>query len=209
MGIGRRKFLQMFGATIAAIAADPLQSIVLTDDLYINRVLGIAFSKPEGWRFLSMQDFGKLKTCQILKDDEICKELLNAQEPFAVIVKSDLEYPEQIDACITLYAEDFPLLKNEKLVELVPQFESVLQRALKSYSHFGDAKELLISNCESVEYFANFQFETNKISFPARNRCLITSRDRQLFTFNMFDYPANGISAQNEYDRFVESLRYV
>jgi len=48
VGIGRRKFLKLFGAVIATAATNPLRAVIINDDLYINRALGLAYKKPIG-----------------------------------------------------------------------------------------------------------------------------------------------------------------
>jgi hypothetical protein len=72
MGIGRRDFLKLFGATLATIAVAANPAAALLDDLYINRkLLGIAFKKFAGWRFSNVADMGVLKDGQILALDDI------------------------------------------------------------------------------------------------------------------------------------------
>ena len=76
MGIGRREFLQLFGVGIAA-ARNPAAAIAILDDQYINRRLGIAFEKPNGWVFANVKQMADVKAGQVLDlDVESCATIL-------------------------------------------------------------------------------------------------------------------------------------
>lgn len=79
MGIGRREFLRLFGTAIAAASANPSAAITIRDDQYINRRLGIAFQKPNGWVFSDVKQMADLKAGQILDldDPEFAQSILN------------------------------------------------------------------------------------------------------------------------------------
>lgn len=208
MGIGRRQFLKMFGATIATAAANPLQAVVLSENLYINRALGIAFRKPAGWFFMSIKEFSHLKNGQVLKDDELSDQLRGAEDPLVVMTKiNPLE--KSIGPAITVYVEPFEYEEGETLIGFLPGLEATYQKVLPEYKQIGDPLEKYISNCESVEYYSEFLYEHESFKVKARNRCLITIREPQIYTVNMFDYPSSDYIAQKEYDEFLSSLHYV
>jgi hypothetical protein len=209
VGIGRREFLKLFGTTIAATAINPLQAIVVDEDLYINRALGIAFTKPTGWYFMSIKQFSALKNEQILKDDEFTSQLRGADDPLVVMTKIDPARNKEIGPSITVYAEPFEYEEGESLLGLLPRLEKVYAKSLEQYRHVGKPVQKTISNCESVEFFSKFRFKTCGTSILTRNRSLMTVRDPHIYTFNMFDYPINSMDTQDEYDEFIKSIYYV
>jgi len=208
MGIGRREFLKIFGATIASAAVSPLHAIVLSDDLYINRALGIAFRKPAGWKFLSLKEFSTLKNSQILKDDALSDQLKNADKPLVVITQFDSQ-EKIIGPSITVYVEQFEYEEGETLRALVPSIEAGYRKVLNDYRHTGNVVEHSISKCESVEFFSEFLYEAENTKAMIRNRTLVTVREPQIYTVNMFDHPGGGFMAQKEYDEFIQSIYFV
>ncbi|MEM7353902.1 MAG: hypothetical protein AAF657_24085 [Acidobacteriota bacterium] len=209
VGIGRRHFLKLFGATIAAAATDPLQATVVDEDLYINRALGVAFAKPRDWHYVSLQQFAKLKSEQILKDENLRDELKGLQDPLAVMSMIDPKESQEVGPSIAVYVEPFEYEEGETLSLSLPDVERLYQKYLKRYRSIGEALEKSVSGCESVEFFAEFLYERPVTQVMARNRCLISVREPQLFTFNMFDYPELQRDAQPEYDAFAQSIVYV
>lgn len=71
MGIGRRKFLKLFGAVIASAASNPLQAVIVQGDLYINRALGLAYKKPNGWYFVSMEALCRHRSIVVLREKQL------------------------------------------------------------------------------------------------------------------------------------------
>jgi len=208
MGIGRRRFIQLFGATIASAATNPLQALVLHEDWYINRALGIAFQKPPGWHYMTLKDFQPLKDAQIVMDDELSEVLRGVEDPIAVMTKIEPRLGK-IGPSITVYAEPFEYEENETLVGFLPNIEGMYKRVLPEYRSLGQAVEKRISNCESLEYFSEFLFEQPSTRVTARKRSVISIREPQIYTMNMFDYPAHEIEAQHEFTSFINTIAYV
>lgn len=208
MGIGRRAFLNLFGSTIAAAATTPLQAVVLSDDLYINRALGLAFRRPPGWHFLSVRDFGEIREAQALKDSEITEALRDGSDPLAVITR-DRHEPQRLTPAITVYAEPFEPEAGDQPLTLVPEVTKAMEKVLRDYQIMGRPRAFSISGQASAEFFATFIYEQPGLSASTRNRCVITLRDNQLYTFNMFDYPANSMEEQAAFTRLVDSIRYL
>src|SRR3989338_2782552 len=76
MGLGRRDFLRLVSLALVGTTMDPLESLKIHDDYYINKKLGLLFEKPADWGYISVADFGKLKEKQVLGNDTIDKEEL-------------------------------------------------------------------------------------------------------------------------------------
>jgi hypothetical protein len=208
MGIGRRDFLKAFGAAIAAFAARPLQPVVLGDDLYINRSLGLALRQPPGWTYLSLKEFPDLRHAQVLEDGDISEMLLSGSEPYLVMNRLDPAAPGRVGASMTAYAEAFSFEPTESLPQVPQLIASVMAKALKDYELLGQGRVFPISGVDSIEYFARFQFITRDFSAVARQRSIVTVRGGAIFTFNFFDYPAIGVDGQDDFDRIVGSLTF-
>ena len=61
MGIGRREFLKLSSLATLGFIINPFEGVVAADNVYINKKLGVLFHKPDGWGFVRIKDFGKLK----------------------------------------------------------------------------------------------------------------------------------------------------
>jgi hypothetical protein len=54
LGIGRREFLRLTGLAIAGLVVNPLQAVITSNNVYVNKKLGILFQKPESWGFVNI-----------------------------------------------------------------------------------------------------------------------------------------------------------
>lgn len=97
MGIGRREFMRLTSIALAGLAIDPLKAVAINDNIYVNRKLGILFEKPSGWGFVSVKDFGQIKSEQIIGQalnqtaEEIWEDL---GDPVCIATKYHQDKPE-------------------------------------------------------------------------------------------------------------------
>ena len=207
MGIGRRAFLKAFGATIAAHAASPLQAVVLGGETYINRSLGVAFRRPPGWEFVTAREFPALKDAQVLGDGPLSEMLLSGVDPFAVMTRPAPD-GAPLAPSMTAYAEAFGFEQDETL-ETAPRLVArAMAQALEDYAFLGQGEIHLVSGVESIEYRSRFRYVTAELSAVTRHRSVIAQRGGAMFTFNFFDYPAQGIDGQADFDAIVASIAY-
>ena len=95
----------------AGLAVNPLEAVVTTSNVYINKNLGILFNKPLSWHFVHVRDFGKLKDQQILgngwddEKDEVWKEL---GEPICIVTK----YPQDMPGTKGIFSPTTALLRS-------------------------------------------------------------------------------------------------
>ncbi|MEP7703943.1 hypothetical protein [Paraglaciecola sp. 25GB23A] len=209
MGIGRREFLKLFGAVIATAASTPLQAIIVSNDLYINRALGLAYKKPSGWHFLSLEAFADIKVKQQLLDSDTTEKLKSGDDPIAMIC----QYPESsgvtFSPSITIYVENFELLDGENLQELVSTLADTYSKALMNYKFVVPPQLLSVSGCEASEYVSTFIHQQEDKEALCRHRSIAIIRDKQMYTVNMFDYPALGRTVDQEYVEFKEAFKLV
>ena len=209
MGIGRREFLKLFGAVIATAVSNPLQAVIVNDDLYINRALGLAYKKPNGWHFLSLEAFADIKEKQQLLDSETTDKLKSGDDPIAIISQYHESSGITFSPSITIYVENFELHDGENLQELVSTLSGTYSKALVDYKFVERPKEMSVSGCEASEYVSTFIHQQDNKEAMCRHRSIIIIRGKQLYTVNMFDYPALGRTVDQEYVEFKEAFKLV
>jgi hypothetical protein len=209
MGIGRREFLKLFGAVIATAASTPLQAIIVSNDLYINRALGLAYKKPSGWHFLSLEVFADIKEKQQLLESETTEKLKSGDDPIAIIC----QYPESsgitFSPSITIFVENFELLDGENLQALVSTLSDTYSKALVDYKFVVPPQSLAVSGCQASEYVSTFIHQQEDKEAFCRHRSIAIIRGKQIYTINMFDYPALGRTVDQEYVEFKEAFKLV
>lgn len=161
MGIGRREFLKLFGAVITTVASNPLQAVIVNDDLYVNRALGLAYRKPNGWHFLSLEAFADIKEKQQLQDSETTEKLKRGDDPIAIISQYHESSGITFSPSITIYVENFELHDGESLQELVSTLSDTYAKALVDYKFVKRPKAVSVSGCEASEYLSTFIHQQN------------------------------------------------
>lgn len=209
MGIGRRQFLKLFGAVIATAVSNPLQAVIVSDDFYINRALGLAYKKPNGWHFLSLEAFADIKEKQQLLDRETTDKLKSGDDPIAIISQYHESSGITFSPSITIYVENFELLDGENLQELVSTLSDTYSKALVDYKFIVPPQPLSVSRCEASEYVSTFIHQQEDKEALCRHRSIAIIRDRHMNTINMFDYPALGRTVDQEYVEFKEAFKLV
>ncbi len=212
MGIGRRAFLRLFGASIAVATTSPLQAVVIDQDLYLNQPLGIALKKPKNWQFGSIRQFKDMKSDQILKDDidpNVEAEIRNSDDPIVILTESNVSRDE-FRPSVVVYVEYFELSEGETLLNVLPNIERVYQELLEDFEHVGEPKTLQISGCDSIDYNSVYTLKT-KLSSPRPIRCrsIISERKPYIYTLRMFDAPGALMDASREFNEVVRTVTYV
>ncbi|WP_076541052.1 hypothetical protein [Shewanella sp. UCD-KL21] len=185
---------------------------------YTNHSLGVSFTKPAGWHFMSLKPFTASSSSQALSQSRFTKNLINGEEPIVVMSQINAQYNRTMGPSISVYAEPFTYQKGESLHGLVKGFEALYKKGLKQYKILSIAKEFKISHCDSIEYTSQFLFKAAWAEKITRNRCLISVNEPIIFTFNMIDVPKDELdklthddpsaNAQIIFDQFKASIRY-
>jgi hypothetical protein len=169
MGIGRREFLRIFGAGIAAVATRPSSAIAIVDDHYINRKLGIAFQKPRGWIFASIEEMGEVKAGQLLDLDDVGlshEVLASAELPILTISRDGISAAaDRFTPGITVYLDRLgseATNEGHKTVDSADRYIADVQfcaNVLKEFRVTSARQVRKISACNAMEYEASFVFE--------------------------------------------------
>ncbi len=239
MGIGRREFIKIFGATLATLAASPADAVSLVEDYYLNRKLGIGFQKPIGWSFMDVKEMGLVKSGQLLAiDDEVAAgELLDSMDlPFVSVSHR----PKTSDSFAP--SAQFYLIDNNpvlaELFDLGDQLERVLRElkgeevscpelpatikwlhedakacndALRSFEVISQPNEFQLSACDAAEYTATYLFEHQKLTHPTlvRTRTIFVNHRIASYLIRLVDSPAADSVNEFNFDRFVASIQLV
>jgi len=230
VGIGRREFLKLFGGTLAALTANPSSAIAIFDDQYINRKLGIAFHKPQGWTFADVKEMGEVRAGQILdlEDTELARELVESSRlpiltiskdklssranrftPGVTIFSDRIEFPDDFPEEFHDDGLDFFELEIPALKIAVADIESC-QSMLKDFRVMSALTPNQVSECDAAEYRATFVFEhENMRPTPVRMRTLVIYQRPAIYTLRMYDSPCSGPELTFDYTSFVEGVKMV
>lgn len=220
MGIGRRNFIKLSSLALAGLAVDPLQAVVVNNNAYVNKKLGVLFYKPDQWGYIQVQDFGQLKEKQILANgwehskDEVYESMT---DPICVITKyyEDLpEYEGIFSPTITMNIEhkseleeyanaDFELIRNLS--------EMGVTSLLKDFEVVKRHEPYLISGCKFYEYDATYQFEHVELdgSIKIELNVLKAEHNDYYYSFNLHQSAEVDQTAKKEFDAFKKSLRLI
>ena len=208
-GVGRRDFLKIFGGSIAAAASNPLSAVVVDDDVYVNRKLGLAFSKPADWSYTSLRAFRELRNDYELatSDPVLVADFEEGGMPLAIISERSLRW--EVSGSITVYVEPLDLEPTDSVGSVLPGLIEYNREILRGFEIVEQPKLHKLSNVDSVEYVAEFFYDRKwRRPILCRNRSVYSFRAPFIYTFHMMDMPSKGIDRGVEFDAFVESIRY-
>ena len=220
MGIGRGEFLRLTALALAGLAVDPLQAVVTTDEVYVNKKLGILFHKPSLWTYVSVKDFGKLKDAQILGNgwdeykDEVWQEL---GEPICVITKYSQSKPQFkgiFSPTITLNITPKKELENfgvDTFEELIGMSAYGVSQLLKDFTIIKSYEPYLISGCKFYEFDAEYTFEHVEMENPVKVELKVLKAEHNDFyyDFNCHQSSAQNQTAYREFEELKKSIQLI
>lgn len=220
MGIGRQEFLRLSGLALAGLAVAPLKAVAINDDAYVNKKLGILFYKPQDWGFISVKDFGKLKSEQIIGTgldqtaDEIWEDL---GDPICVATKYYKDLTENKDLfspTITFNVtpkEELEELGYETFEELIGLSEYGVSRILKKFKVTKRYDPYLISGCKFYEFDAEYLFEHINFKKPLKVELKVLKAEHNgyYYDFNCHQSKAQNQLADKEFDYFKKSIKLI
>lgn len=219
MGIGRREFLKLTRFALLGVLVDPLKAVAVNDNVYINKKLGILFNKPQGWGFVSVKDFGKIKSEQVIGHFELTAEEIWAElgDPICIATKyyqNKPEYKGVFSPTITLNItpkeelEDLDFETFEELIELSGYGTSIV---LKDFKVIKKYEPYLISNYKFYEYDAEYLFEHIEISEPLKVelKVLKTVHNGFYYDFNCHQSKSQKQVADKEFEEFKRTIKLI
>lgn len=196
---------------LGGIILDPLETIAVNGNFYINMRLGLGFEKPDGWHFDAFKDFGALLKGQIVEgippedEEEFRKDQTSTL--LAVISKYDLQYPA-FSPSITVFKNEEDRADFESLDDLISNAIIGFSSLLKDYTVLSQPEPLQLSNCQCIRLKSRWIFQHERMpSTLIEDETLIIDQDPVLYTIHLYDAPSIREVAQPEFENFVGSLR--
>ncbi len=220
MGIGKREFLKLTTLALTGVVVNPLQAVVTSVDVYINKKLGILFYKPPSWEFVNVKDFGRLKNEQILGNgwdeskDEVWAKL---GEPICIATKHHQDGPEYkgvFSPTITLNitpVKELEHLGHESFEELIETSEYAVNQLLNGFTVVRRHDPYYISGCKFYEFDAEYLFEHIELDKPLKVELKVLKAEHNDFyyDFNCHQSLAQNQTAYREFEEFKKSIKLI
>ncbi len=220
MGLGRGEFLKLTSLALAGLAIDPLKAVITTNNIYINKKLGIIFHKPALWGFVNVKDFGKLKDEQIIGNgwDEIKEEVWeDLGDPICIVTKYYQDHPENeklfsptiaLNITPTRELED---LGHENFEEFIEMSAYGVSQLLKDFTIIKRHDPYYICGCKFYEYDAEYLFEHVEVDKPLKVELKVLKAEHNGFyyDFNCHQSSAQNQTAHNEFEEFKKSIELI
>lgn len=217
MGIGRREFIRLTSLALSGFGVNPLQAVVTNDNIYVNKKLGILFSKPNTWGFLNVKDFGKLKDQQVLGNgyeeikDEVWEEL---GDPICIATKYYIDTPENKGVFSpTLTLNITPKVEMEELgfadfEEVIEMSELGTSNLLKDFKVIERYEPYKICGCNFHEIDSEYLFEHIELIKPLKVelKSLKAEHNGFYYDFNFHQSSAQNQIAPAEFEEFKKSI---
>lgn len=197
----------MISSAAAGFTLAPGKAVAVYNNLYLNRRLNIAFSKPNGWHYGDVKEMGRAKDGQILAmDDEGEAQFIRNSVGLPIVTVSREELSgdaTEFAPGILLFAEE---VDEEVSVEVALNDIGQNKYLLKEYELLSEIQARTISDCYSIDYVSSFLFEHQNLESPVRvrQRTLVCSTSTVAFTFRMYDSPY--VDDVYDYERFISSI---
>lgn len=211
----------MFGSALASLAVTRSSAVLIRDEDYINRKLGIAFRKPDGWVFSDVLKMGEIAKGQLLKlnDPELLEEFAPDRSLPVLTISRELlsaqatRFTPGINIFLTRLSSEL----KQSGFELQAPFESVTddiesnQLLLSEFEITTHPKSCLLSECDAADYTATFLFEHANLArpVPVRMRTVCIHQDPAFYTIRMYDAPKNRSADTVDYEQFLQNVRMV
>lgn len=220
MGIGRREFVRLTSLALAGAAIDPLRSVAINDNVYVNKKLGILFHKPADWGFIAVRDFGKLKSEQIIGEglDETTEAIWQELgDPICVATKYYQDKPAfkgLFSPTITLNItpkEELIHLGHETFEELIETSAFGTSKFLKGFKIIKRYKPYVLSESKFYEFDAEYMFKHIELSKPLKVelKVLKTEHNGFYYDFNCHQSKTQDQSADQEFEAFKKTIKLI
>jgi len=217
MGLGRREFIRLSGLILAGLTIDPLKAVVVNNNFYINKKLGIICEKPSDWDFVSVADYGRLLNDQIFPNEfEINKE-----ENYEEIGWSDV--------IISKYVSDTPEnkgrfsptilvdvnhkseinLKCKNLKEFIEYSSYAASGMLKDFQRISLKGPVSISSYDTYILESTYTLEHVELKEPmkANLKVIFIEHNNFYYIFNMHDI--DQANEQATFDKFLGTIKLI
>lgn len=206
--------MKFVATALGGLLVDPIRTIAVNGDYYVNTRLGLGFIKPSKWAFDAFQDFATKLEGQIVRDLQPGTE---EEEEFrrdqaSTLVATISKYGDAIprfSPSITVFKnpEDYEILRCESLEQIALDAIDGWTELLKDYQVVEQPSRCEISRCASIRFKSRWVFEHREIQpIVIDDETLVIDQGSVLYTIHLYDSPATGDATPNEFTQFRESL---
>lgn len=214
MGIGRRAFLEFVTTAVGGLILDPIKTVSINGDYYVDTSLGLGFVKPNDWLFEKDQDFATKLQGQIVNGFELGtkeeEEFRRDQASTLVATISKYDHmASRFSPSITIFKnqDDYESLKPINLEGIVDHFVDGCTVLLRDYEVIELPCHHELSRCASVRFKSRWVFEHREIeSVLINDQTIMIDQGSALYTIHLFDSPYTGEDTSNQFSRFLKNL---
>ena len=211
MGMGRREFLGLFASALAATT----RAVALSDDLYVNRRLGLAFRKPAGWHFGDVKDMGEMAAGQVFnfgaEAQAFWRSLLTTADlPIVTVSKEPLGAKcDHFTPGITVFLDDFLDALDGPFTDQAKNDVFYCSQMLPEFRLLSPPQELEVSGCRAADYLIRFLFQHEQLAqpVPVNMRTINIYQRPTSYNIRLYDAPYLGKDYVHDYSDFIASLR--
>jgi hypothetical protein len=222
--------LAIFGGLLAKLALRPSPAVYQQDDLYINRRLGLAFSRPAEWNFVRLSEMGEMQQGQILAvdDPEQNQAILSSLDlPFVALSPEQLfqgaetlgiqfyvaEPPSTGDVVSVILHETFGKeyrgtaeSRFSPPMQVVRRDWQISRGLLDSFRVRSLPVDLATSSCPAAEYTATYKFRHRDLPEPRtiRVRTVAVQHHLRFYLLRLIDTEEFPF----DFSPFLETLRF-
>jgi hypothetical protein len=195
MGIGRREFLKFAAIALGGVVLDPLRTIAVNGDYYVNARLGLAFERPYGWELEAYKDFAAQLQGQIVENVHPDDEETFRKDQTSTLVAVVSKYNHMhlgFTPSITVFKNEEDRSDIGSLEELVQGALTGFSLILKDFTVVDAPAPLQLSNCTCIRLKSRWLFQHE--SLPATlidDETLVIDQDPVLYTVHLYDAPSN------------------
>lgn len=214
MGIGRRAFLEFVTTAVGGLILDPMKTIAINGNYYVDTRLGLGFVKPDSWFFEKDQDFSTKLKGQIFEGFELGtdEEEEFRRDQASTLVATISKYDSmslRFGPSITIFKnqEDYERLKPINLVDILDRFVESNRCLLRNYEVIESPNHYEVSCCASLRFKSRWIFEHRDIEPVLINdQTIVIDQGSTLYTIHLYDSPYTGEDGSNHFSHFVENL---
>lgn len=213
MGIGRRDFLRFVATALGGLVVDPIRTIAVNGDYYVNTRLGLGFIKPSKWAFEAFQDFAAKLEGQIVHGLQPgAEEEAFRRDQTSTLVATISKYGDTVpkfSPSITVFKnqEDYESLRSESLEQNALDAIEGWTQLVKDYEVVELPSRCEISRCASIRFKSRWVFEHREIQpIMIEDETLAIDQGSVFYTIHLYDSPSTGDATPKEFARFLESL---
>jgi hypothetical protein len=207
----RREFLQRLAAAATALALDPLNGIVIEDDIYKNARIGLTVRRPPRWEYSSIADFAALRERQVLQN-------LLEGEPHPLKDPHNLpvflfEHPGfrkgEFAPAISLWDEPLegPMPEDQPLAHQVMLLGFAL--AYRDLRLDGSPRTIDLKGTSATlsRWSYSHDLDTGD-SYPLSMRSIVVFRESRVHTYHLVDSLPAPCIKKRVWDDFIGSIAY-